>query len=146
MITVEYTISDWLLGADGLRLCLSAVLYATCRDAPTRVMHTLATKPATVNLHHWGVAPGAFVPGPSNPNNALAQFFTPLATNTDVNGSEFVSLIEGRELPVYVRLFSPSRQLSVLQHMWHTCIYGWKLLMASTADAGRSISSREATI
>ena len=35
--------------------------------------------------------------------------FTPLSTNTDANGSVFVSTIEASELPIYAAQYHPER-------------------------------------
>ena len=62
-----------------------------------RVMNTLTTEDSTVNLHHWGVPSCAYADNPK-----LDAFFEPLSTNVDSNGSVFVSMVEGKDLPVYM--------------------------------------------
>jgi hypothetical protein len=47
------------------------------------------TRNVTVNLHHDGVPPSAFAPG-----TKLADAFTVLSTNVDLNGKVFVSTME----------------------------------------------------
>ena len=60
---------------------------------------TLSTQPVTLNLHHYSV-----LANESSLHPSLAAFFRPLATNT-VDGVEFVSLMEGRQLPFYASQF-----------------------------------------
>lgn len=73
-------------GVDGVNLPLKLVQPEGSRlfgHAPARVIQTLAQDDATVNLHHWGVAPAAYSENPK-----LASFFRPLSTNVDTSVSE----------------------------------------------------------
>ena len=87
-------------GVDGVSLPLNLTDHATdsrlFSRAPATVMATLTSTPSTVNLHHWGATPAAFVDNPD-----LGQEFVPLAINNDTDHSVFVSVIEGRRLPIW---------------------------------------------
>jgi gamma-glutamyl hydrolase len=67
----------------------------------------------TVNHHNNGVDPSSFVENPF-----LAGNFTVLATNMDVNGKEFVSLIEGYGFPVYASQFHPEKNQFEWSQTW----------------------------
>ena len=89
---------------------------------------TLATKPVTLNLHHYSVLANEvnhclclvfplYFASETEPflavlqsklHPALATFFDVVATNT-VDGVSFVSLMEGRELPFYASQFHPEK-------------------------------------
>lgn len=49
-----------------------------------------------MNLHHDGVRPTAFAQ-----STALTTFFDLIATNRDRVGAEFVSMIAGKQEPIY---------------------------------------------
>ena len=55
----------------------------------------LQAKALTINLHHYSL-----LTNESRLHAGLSSFFRNVATNT-VDGVEFISLMEGRELPFY---------------------------------------------
>lgn len=65
----------------------------------------LTTQAVTPNFHHCGVTPDAF----AGNGNLTATFGLPLSTNKDLDGKEFVSTIEGLELPLYGTQWHPEK-------------------------------------
>ena len=63
---------------------------------PSTLAAALSSKPLTYNHHHFGITPQAFT---SDPN--LSRDFRIISTNRDTAGQEFVSTMEGRELPYF---------------------------------------------
>eukprot|EP01113_Clastostelium_recurvatum_P028350 TRINITY_DN34307_c0_g1_i1.p2 TRINITY_DN34307_c0_g1~~TRINITY_DN34307_c0_g1_i1.p2 ORF type:complete len:143 (+),score=25.22 TRINITY_DN34307_c0_g1_i1:676-1104(+) len=55
-----------------------------------------------MNWHHQGVAPSMYKSDPK-----IASTFKILSTNLDVDGKEFISSIEGIDLPFYGTQFHP---------------------------------------
>jgi gamma-glutamyl hydrolase len=76
-------------------------LYGT---APKDAYATFANKASTINNHHSAVAPADF-----DGNANLTSTFHVLSTNKDRNGKEFVSSIEGIELPIFATQYHPEK-------------------------------------
>jgi len=65
-------------------------------EAPTNVMHILATENVCINNHVEGIYTSTYMD-----NELLNQFYTVLSTNLDIYGQEFVSTWEGINYPVF---------------------------------------------
>jgi gamma-glutamyl hydrolase len=68
------------------------------------VLKAISTNAYPFHNHHSGVRPDSFAANPK-----LSSFFNALATNVDRSGNPFVSLIEGKSMPIYgsqVRTFA----------------------------------------
>jgi len=76
---------------------------STC---PSYVYNALGTKPITMNNHQDGVTPAAFVF-----SSAMTSFYRMMSTNVDRKGREFVSTIEGLNMPVYGTQWHPEKNL-----------------------------------
>eukprot|EP00727_Mastigamoeba_balamuthi_P000873 m51a1_g10783 putative gamma-glutamyl hydrolase (325) ;mRNA; r:55091-56607 len=87
-----------------LGLTEEAAGSALLGDAPPALVWQLRTLNITANLHHDGVTPEAFFG-----NERLRSFFKVLSTNRDRKGVEFISTVEGRELPVFGVQWHPER-------------------------------------
>jgi len=81
--------------------------------APDDILSAFQYENITVNNHHYGVDPKSYQTNPYLANN-----FTVLATNLDVNGNEFVSLIEGMGFPVYGNQFHPEKNAFEWSQVW----------------------------
>jgi len=81
--------------------------------APDTVIDAFQYENITVNNHHYGVDPKSY-----QTNTYLANNFTVLATNSDVNGNEFVSLIENIGFPVYGNQFHPEKNSFEWSQAW----------------------------
>ena len=64
--------------------------------ASTTVLSALTSMPVTLNNHKQGVTPADFARF-----HRLAAAYDVLATNVDRKGRTFVSMVEGKQLPVY---------------------------------------------
>lgn len=73
---------------------------------PTQLKRWITEENLTSNLHHDGVAPEEF-----EKNSQLKQIFQVLSTNQDRKGKSFVSVIEGRDRPIFGVQFHPERPL-----------------------------------
>lgn len=65
---------------------------------------TLASRPATANLHMYGLSPETYAASPE-----LSSFYDVLSTSNDRNGRTFVSAMEARRYPIYGTQFHPER-------------------------------------
>lgn len=81
--------------------------------APAIVLEALENDPITVNLHHYSV-----LANESKLHPRMATTFTPLATNKDRNGVEFVSMMEGITLPFYGTQFHPEKNAYEWDQGW----------------------------
>jgi len=79
------------------------------------IIATLTYENSTVNSHHYGVDPVAYAT-----NSYLFNNYSVLATNMDINGNEFVSLIEGRSFPIYAAQFHPEKNAYEWDQAWST--------------------------
>ena len=70
------------------------------------VLEAIATNAYPFHNHRSGVEPTAFA---ANAN--LTAFFNVLATNVDRGGRAFVSIIEGKSVPVYATQFHPEKNM-----------------------------------
>lgn len=67
----------------------------------------LFTQPVTMNNHHSGVSPDAFM----NNSNLTAMFKQPLTINHDRKGNAFVSTVEAVNYPIYATQWHPEKPL-----------------------------------
>ena len=81
-------------------------------DAPESVVQTLTSKPVTLNLHHYSL-----LANESRLHPNISATFRTIATNT-VDGVEFVSMLEGRELPFYASQFHPEKNAFEWDQAW----------------------------
>ncbi|XP_028852487.1 gamma-glutamyl hydrolase [Denticeps clupeoides] len=63
---------------------------------PPDILASLSQEPLTGNFHHYGVTKEDF-----RNNVKLREFFSVLSTNTAIDGSVFVSTMEGKKYPFY---------------------------------------------
>ena len=75
-------------------------------DAPAFVQTTFASTNSTLNLHHDGVPPSAYTENPR-----MQSLLTMLATNVDRRGRPFVSMWEGKGVPITATQFHPERPI-----------------------------------
>jgi gamma-glutamyl hydrolase len=66
------------------------------KDKALMAMLSNATNPPTMNNHQAGIETKHFQSTP-----ALSSFYNILSTNKDRKGREFISTIEGKDLPIY---------------------------------------------
>lgn len=71
-------------------------------SAPSFIYEIFATQNVTMNWHHFGISPNLY-----KTDSKLSGFFDVLSTNVDVNGSPFVSAVEGKSIPFYATQFHP---------------------------------------
>jgi len=76
----------------------------------------LTTQGVTANFHHCGVTPDAF----RGNGNLTRVFGEPLSTNKDLKGVEFVSTIEGLELPLFGSQWHPEKPVFEWTTSHHT--------------------------
>ncbi|XP_015783733.1 gamma-glutamyl hydrolase [Tetranychus urticae] len=69
------------------------------------IIEILSKENVTINYHHQCLTPETVE------SSKLAQSFRILSTNKDKRGIEFVSIMEGKTLPVYLVQFHPERVL-----------------------------------
>jgi len=82
----------------------SRVFNSSLYPSALYVMSLLSSLNVTMNNHAWGVSPFGFSSRP-----ALADVFDVLATDLDRKGVEFVSLIQGKDVPIYASQFHPEK-------------------------------------
>ena len=71
------------------------------------VFEALSSLPITMNAHHQGVTPVDFFSRPK-----LASTFHVLATNVDLSGREFISLVEAKGgIPIWASQFHPEKSI-----------------------------------
>lgn len=73
-------------------------------DAPQWLMDIFATKPVTMNFHHWGVGVKRWYQ-----NQNLADFYDVLSVNDDIHGSTFISTVEAKKYPIYGLQWHPEK-------------------------------------
>lgn len=73
-------------------------------NLPEDVFNYLSKKNVTENFHHFGITPTTF-----EQTYSLRSMFKVLSTNVDRNGKEFVSTIEGIDLPIYGTQWHPEK-------------------------------------
>ena len=66
--------------------------------------HSLETLKITANFHRDGLNPEIFVQ-----NSELQKFYSVLTTNVDTQNHRFVSVMEGKTIPVYAVQFHPEK-------------------------------------
>lgn len=84
-------------------------------SAPASVVTTLGTEAVTLNLHHYSL-----LANESKLHPSIASFWRVLATNTVEGGPEFVSLMEGRELPFYASQFHGEKNAFEFDQSWES--------------------------
>lgn len=105
------------LALDATPLAKGSVLFDPRRAGAADALQVMATQNVTMNNHQDGITPARFAATP-----ALASYFDVLATNRDRNGTEFVSLIEGKSGFVFASQFHPEKNVyewdanEVIQH------------------------------
>jgi len=70
--------------------------------APSNVLSTFSQQNSTMNWHHYGLDPTAYKTYP-----LLNSIYNILSTNYDRNNKQFVSAIEGKDIPIYGTQFHP---------------------------------------
>ena len=70
---------------------------------PKAVKDIFSNEKVAVNFHRYCITPTTMSKEP------MKEFWTPLATNHDGNGTEFVSLMEGKKYPFYGSQFHPEK-------------------------------------
>ncbi len=87
------------------------------RELDQAVYHILGHEDVTPNFHRNGVKPESFQ------SSEKLHPFRVLATNTDARGEPFVSMMEGKNLPIYgvqwhptLQVFEFSQKLACLHH------------------------------
>ncbi|KAH3744231.1 Gamma-glutamyl hydrolase A [Pelomyxa schiedti] len=80
-------------------------------SAPDKIMQIFATENVTMNLHHDGVTPDGY-----NGNPNIQNVFNVLSTNKDRQGKEFLSTLEGKNMPLFGVQWHPERT----QFFWDT--------------------------
>ena len=73
------------------------------RAIPKDVYMTLTNKNSTINFHNWCLTPQNFS------QFGMDKFWNILATNHDVNGLEFISLLEAKNYPIWGSHFHPEK-------------------------------------
>jgi len=73
-------------------------------SAPSTILSIFTSQNVTVNLHHDGVKTSVFAS-----NSRLTSFYRLLSVNRDRKGLQFVSSIEGINVPIYGTQFHPER-------------------------------------
>lgn len=116
---------------DGIALSLDFVgdVRASTRmfaAAPASVLSTLASKPVTLNLHHYSL-----LANESKLHPSIDSYFRVIATNT-VNDNTFVSLMEGKRLPFYASQFHGEKNAFEWDQNW---------CHSSRVDAGEAHSA-----
>jgi len=76
----------------------------------------LTTQGVTANFHHCGITPDAF----RGNSNLTKVFGEPLSTNKDLDGKEFVSTIQGKDLPLYGTQWHPEKPVFEWTTSHHT--------------------------
>jgi len=71
--------------------------------APGDVLEQMTSLPVTINFHHWCLTMENFT------RYEMEKFWTPLSTNIDQEGLEFISAIEARDYPFYGSQFHPEK-------------------------------------
>ncbi|KAL0482347.1 peptidase C26 [Acrasis kona] len=67
-----------------------------------RVFDDLSKYNSTMNYHKFGVSPETY-----KTNTKLNEYFKILATNSDRQGKEFISIVESKKYPIYAVQFHP---------------------------------------
>ena len=69
------------------------------------VLQALSTLPITLNNHEQGVTPSDYA------RSSLVDTFDILATNVDRKGRQFISVVEGKSVPVWATQFHPEKNI-----------------------------------
>ncbi|XP_065185193.1 gamma-glutamyl hydrolase-like [Sycon ciliatum] len=85
------------------KLAADSKLLGSC---PDEIAQWLRVEPLTMNFHRLGISPESF-----ESTVSLANVFDVLATSTDRDGKEFVSLIEARDYPIFSSIFHPEKSM-----------------------------------
>ena len=87
--------------ADGVSLTLNYTSNAKnsrlLKNCPTNIYKGMAMEEVTYNHHSYGVSPHTH-----RTNKKINKFFKILSTSKDTNGKDFVSLIEGNILLIFI--------------------------------------------
>ena len=83
----------------------AASMPVAFRSPPLSIVEALAL-PITMNNHVQGVTPASFAA-----SGGLTKNFKVLATNRDRQGREFVSMVEGAEMPVWATQWHPEKNI-----------------------------------
>jgi len=71
--------------------------------ASGEVVEQLSSLPVTINFHHWCLTMENFT------KYEMENFWTPLSTNIDQEGLEFLSTMEAKDYPIYATQFHPEK-------------------------------------
>jgi len=74
------------------------------QSTPQEILEIFAKRPVTMNLHHAGITPADFKANPF-----VGAFYRVIATNVDKKNRRFISMIEGRNYPVYAAQWHAER-------------------------------------
>ena len=83
---------------------------------PPEVVDSLAADAFTLNYHSCGVTPAAVAASAT-----FQQGYRVLSTNVDRQGTEFVSSIEAKEMPIFATQFHPELQMDGTSFCGATC-------------------------
>eukprot|EP00090_Calanus_glacialis_P045280 TRINITY_DN8294_c0_g1_i1.p1 TRINITY_DN8294_c0_g1~~TRINITY_DN8294_c0_g1_i1.p1 ORF type:complete len:323 (-),score=87.85 TRINITY_DN8294_c0_g1_i1:89-1057(-) len=72
-------------------------------QAPGEVVEQLSSLPVTINFHHWCLTMENFT------KYEMGNFWSPLSTNIDQEGLEFLSAMEAKDYPIYATQFHPEK-------------------------------------
>jgi len=73
------------------------------KEADSEMLVTLSTEDVTSNFHHWCLTMQNFT------KYDMGEFWNVISTNEDMNGMEFISMIEAKDYPVYGVQFHPEK-------------------------------------
>jgi len=74
------------------------------QQMPEKIHKILAESNVTANFHRWCVSPQTY-----QSNELLKNFWNVIATNHDDNGTEFISLFESKNYPIWGSQFHPEK-------------------------------------
>lgn len=73
-------------------------------EMPHKVLDILANENVTINFHRYCVAPETVAT-----SRSMSDFWSVISTNHDDNGTEFVSLFESKDHPIWGSQFHPEK-------------------------------------
>jgi len=88
--------------------------------APADVVNTLTGQGVTLNLHHYSVVAANL----SHRHPHVTDFFEVIATSADRLGVEFLTLMEGKQLPFYGSQFHPEKNAFEWDQSWEKDVNG----------------------
>jgi len=73
------------------------------KQAPSDVLEAITSLPVTMNFHHWCLTMENFT------KYDMGEFWQPLSVNTDLEGLEFISTLEAKNLPIFATQWHPEK-------------------------------------